>query len=157
MNSSRDKILFWCLIAAEAGGSQAILWNGIPIYRRLLSPGTEGAGSKDFVLVTIVVIVMQVAHWAAFRLRPQLRFRRNVFLGHMLVFVGELSLFLSMPWPWSSVDRGAELDFVLWKILLLVAILFAICTYKYQLGKLGDSIIEGQPDAAAKQTSNASS
>jgi hypothetical protein len=48
------------------------------------------------------------------------------------------------------LDRGAELDFVLWKILLLVAILFAICTYKYQLGKLGDSLIEGQPDAAAK-------
>ena len=34
MNSSRDKILFWCLIFAEAAGSQAILWNGIPIYRR---------------------------------------------------------------------------------------------------------------------------
>ena len=75
MNSSRDKILFWCLLAAEAAGSQAILWNGIPIYRRLLSPGTEGAGSKDFVLATIAVIVMQVAHWVAFRLRPQLRFR----------------------------------------------------------------------------------
>jgi hypothetical protein len=47
-------------------------------------------------------------------------------------------------------DRSAELDFVLWKILLLVAILFAICTYKYQLSKLGESIIEGEPDAAAK-------
>ena len=102
MNSSRDKILFWCLIAAEAAGSQAILWNGIPIYRRLLSAGTEGAGSTNFVLAAIVVIVMQVAHWVAFRLRPQLQFRRNVFLGHVLVFIGELSMFLSMPWPWSS-------------------------------------------------------
>ena len=48
------------------------------------------------------------------------------------------------------IDRGAELDFVLWKVLILVALLFAIFTYKYQLSKLGDSIIEGQPDAAAK-------
>jgi hypothetical protein len=31
-----------------------------------------------------------------------------------------------------------------------VAILFTICTYKYQLSKLGEGIIEGQPDAAAK-------
>ena len=37
MNSSRNKILFWCLIAVEAAGSQVILWNGLPIYRRLLS------------------------------------------------------------------------------------------------------------------------
>jgi hypothetical protein len=46
------------------------------------------------------------------------------------------------------IDSGAELDFVLWKVLILVALLFAILAYKYQLSKLGDSIIEGQPDAA---------
>ena len=46
------------------------------------------------------------------------------------------------------IDRAAELDFVLWKVLILVALLFAIFSYKYQLSKLGDSIIEGQPDAA---------
>ena len=148
MNSSRDKILFWCLIAAEAAGSQTILWNGIPIYRRL-SAGTEGAGSTDFVLATIVVIVMQLAHWVAFRLRPQLRFRRNVFLGYVLVFIGELSMFfINALAVVILIDRAAELHFVLWKVLILVALLFAIFSYKYQLSKLGDSIIEGQPDAA---------
>ena len=151
MNSSRDKILFWCLIAAEAAGSQAILWNGIPIYRRLLSPGTKGAVSEDFVLVAIVVIVMQVAHWIAFRLRPQLRFRRNVFLGYALVFIGELSMFfINALAVVILIDRGAELGFVLWKVVLLVALLFAIFSYKYQLSKLGDSIIEREPDVAAK-------
>ncbi len=151
MNSTRDKILFWCLIAAEAAGSQAILWNGIPIYRRLLSPGTEGADPKNFIRAAIVVIVMQVVHWVAFRLRPHLRFRRNVFLGYVLVFIGELSMFfISALAVVTLIDRGAELDFVLWKVLVLVALLFAIFSYKYQLGKLGDSIIEGQPDAAVK-------
>ena len=151
MNSSRDKVLFWCLIAAEAAGSQAILWNGIPIYRRLLSPGTAGAGSQDFALATIAVIVMQVAHWVAFRLQPQLRFRRNVFLGHVLVFIGELSLFFVNALAVVILfDRGAELDFVLWKLLLLVAILFAICTYKYQLSTLGESLIEGHDSDPAR-------
>ena len=151
MKPSRDKIIFWWLIATEAAGSQAILWNGIPIYRRLLSPGTAGAGSTDFVLATIAVIVMQVAHWSAFRLRRKLQFQRNVFLGHVLVFIGELSLFFINALAVVILfDRGAELEFVLWKVLLLVAVLFAICTYKYQLGKLGESIIEGQPYASAK-------
>ena len=92
---------------------------------------------------------MQVAHWIAFRLRPRLRFRRNVALGHLLVFIGELSLFFINALAVVILfDRGAELEFVLWKLLLLVAILFAICTYKHQLSKLGESIIEGQPDPA---------
>ena len=115
------------------------------------SSGTEGAGSKDFVLATIVVIVMQVAHWVAFRLRPQLRFQRNVFLGYVLVFIGELSMFfINALAVVILIDRAAELDFALWKVLILVALLFAIFSYKYQLSKLGDSIIEGQPDAAGQ-------
>ena len=70
---------------------------------------------------------MQVAHWLAFRLRPRLQFRRNVLLGHVLVFIGELSLFfVSALAVVILFDRVAELDFVLWKILLLVAILFAV-------------------------------
>jgi hypothetical protein len=147
MNATRYKILFWCLLAAEAAGSQVILWNGIPIYRRL-SAGTEGAGSTNFLWAAIVVIVMQVAHWIAFRLRPRLQFRRNVFLGYVLVFIGDLSMFfISALAVVILIDRAAELEFVLWKVLILVALLFAVFTYKYQLSKLGDSIIEGQPGA----------
>ena len=45
---------FWCLL-----GSQVIMWNGIPIYRRLLSSGTEGAGAKEFVMTAMAIIVRQ--------------------------------------------------------------------------------------------------
>jgi hypothetical protein len=63
--------------------------------------------------------VIQIAHWLAFRLRPQLRFRRNVLVGHVLVFIGELSLFyINALAVVILFDRGAELDFVVWKILL---------------------------------------
>ena len=157
MNAAREKILFWCLIATEGAGSQAIMWDGMPIYRRLLSPGTQGADAMDFVLTAVVVIVMQVAHWLAFRLRPRLQFRRNVLLGYVLVFIGELSLFfVSALAVVILFDRGVELQFVLWKVLLLMTILFAICCYKYQLGKLGESIIDEPPDPTAKRSSNAS-
>ena len=156
MNASFDKILFWCLIVTEAAGSQTVMWNGIPIYRRLLSPGTQGAEPIDFVLTAVVIIVMQVAHWLAFRLRPRLQFRRNVLLGYLLVFIGELSLFfVSALAVVILFDRGAELDFVLWKIMLLLAILFAVSSYKYQLSKLGESIIDGPADVTAKWSSNA--
>jgi hypothetical protein len=65
------------------------------------------------VLAIVAVIVMQVAHWIAFRLRPQLRFRRNVLVGHVLVFIGELSLFFIDALAVVILfDRGAVLDFV---------------------------------------------
>jgi len=69
----------------------------------------------------------------------------------VLVFIGELSMFfINALAVVILIDRAAELDFVLWKVLILVALLFAIFSHKYQLSKLGDSIIEGQPDAVAK-------
>ena len=157
MNPSHARVLFWSLLVAEAAGSQTIMWHGLPIYRRLLLPGTEGASARDFVFTAIVVIVMQIAHWLAFRLRPRLQFRRNILLGYLLVFTGELSLFfVSALAVLVLFDRSAELDFVLWKVLILVAALFAIFSYKYQLSKLGDSLIEGQPDATTTWSSNAS-
>ena len=68
-------------------------------------------------------------------------------LGHALLFIGELSLFFINALAVVILfDRSAELEFVLWKVLLLVAILFAICTYKYQLSELGGRIIEGEVD-----------
>jgi hypothetical protein len=47
-------------------------------------------------------------------------------------------------------DRGAQLDFALWKILVLVAILFAICAYKVSTQRTRRELIEGEPDAAEK-------
>jgi len=48
-----------------------------------------------------------------------------------MFFIGALAVVILF-------DRGAELAFVLWKMLLLVAILFAICTDRYQLSKLAE-------------------
>ena len=129
---------------------QVILWNGIPIYWRLLSPGTEGAGSGDFALATIAVIVMQAAHWAAFRLRPHLRFRRNVLLGHVLLFIGELSLFfinaLAVVILFDRSGRSSNSSFgkssCSWRSSSRIR------TDKYQLSELGGSIIEGEPEGA---------
>ena len=73
------------------------MWNGLPIYRRLLSQGTEGARSSDsgpdyYCGHRHAVSLIGVR----FRVRPQLRFRRNVFPGHALSFIGETSMFLSV-------------------------------------------------------------
>jgi hypothetical protein len=149
MESSRYKILFWCFIAAEAAGSQIIIWDGLPIYRRLLSDGVEGGATKDFVLALSAVVLMQIGHWLAFRLMPHLHFRRNVVLGHVLVCIGELSLFFASALAVVIVfDRFSELDVAPWKLLILAAILFAVCCYKHQLETLAEAMINAPAGAA---------
>ena len=153
MNRARDRILFWCFLAAEATGSQIILWKGIPIYRRLLSAGTQGAGTGDFVLAAVAVLLMQVGHWSAFRLKPRLQFRRNVLLGHILICIAELSLFFASALAVVILfDRMGELHFTLWKAIILLAILFAICCYKHLLSGIGDLMIESELKTVPKQT-----
>jgi hypothetical protein len=116
MNSSRDRLTFWCCIAAEAAGSQIILWKGIPVYWRL-------------------------------------QFRRNVLLGHVLFCIGEMSLFfVNALAVVVLLDRFVELQFVLWKVIVLLAILFAICCYKHQLATVGELMIESEFKTVPKET-----
>ena len=155
MNSSRDRLTFWCCIAAEAMGSQIILWKGIPVYRRLLSGGTQGS-TGDFVWAIVAVLLMQVGHWLAFRLKPRLQFRRNVLLGHVLLWIAELSLFFANALAVVIlIDRFADLQFVLWKVIVLLAILFAICCYKHQLATVGELMIESEFKTVPKETPGA--
>ena len=156
MNRNRDRILFWCCIAAEGAGSQIILWKGIPIYRRLLSDGAQGGGTADFVWAVVAVLLMQVGHWLAFRLRPRLQFRRNVVLGHVLNYIGELSLFFANALAVVILfDRMGELHLTVWKVIILMAILFAVCCYKHQLAALGDLMIESELKTVPKETPSA--
>ena len=95
MNPSRDKIVFWSLVAVQAAGAITILWNGIPVYRQLLAPGPQSAELGTFALAIAAVLLMQAAYWLAFRIQPRLRFQKHVLLGHVVLCFGELSFFFA--------------------------------------------------------------
>ena len=162
MNPSRDKTVFWCLLAVQAAGGNIILWKGIPVYRRLLTPGPQGADFGTFALALGAVFFMQVGYWLAFRIQQRLRFQKNVLLGHMLLCLGELSFFFANALAAVILfERLEEVVLVPWKLVVLAAILFAVFCYKHQLETLGERMIEGEPDsvdqanAPSKGTSDA--
>lgn len=141
-----ERTLFWLLVVVQAIGCQIILWAGLPVYHRLLAGGSQGATDGQLAAVLLAVAMMQSAHWTAMRLKPRLRFRRNVVLGHFVVFIGELSLFFINALAVVVIfDRFDELKFNFWKMLLLAGMLFAVCSYKYHVGSLGERLIEGDP------------
>jgi len=151
INSSRDKITFWCLFAAQAAGAQIVLWVGLPIYRSLLSDRPSGAYAREIAIVIAAVTIMQAAYWYAYHVQPRLRFRRNIVLGHVLLWLGELCFFF--PSALAAVilfDRLKEARLVPWKLCVLASMLFAMLCYKHQLETLGETMLEtgtGREDA----------
>jgi hypothetical protein len=148
MKASSNEILFWCLLAVQFAGMQMILWGGLPIYQHLLTPGRHGASAADVAIALAAVIVMQAAHWPAARLRQALRFQRNVVLGHILNWLGELSIFFTAALCTLIVFNGfGEAALALWKLFGLAAVTFAVSAYKYQIMSVGGAMIEGDRGA----------
>lgn len=123
-----------------------MLWTGIPAYLRLRT--SAGAATlTEFALGLAAAVLMQMTYWPAYALQQHLRFRRNVVLGHVLVVIGEVSLFFTAALATVvAFDRFGEGEWVPWKLLILAAILFAASCYKRQLKALGESLIESPPD-----------
>ena len=142
MTGSKDRILFWCLLVAQSAGCQVIIWGGIPVYQRLRSGAPEGASAWEIALALFAVVVMQIAHWLAYPLKQRLQFRHNAFLGQVLVWIGELSLFFAAALTSLILfDRLGELVLMPWKFLLLGAILFAVTCHKQQILSVGEEMI----------------
>jgi len=159
MNRSRDRILFWFLMAAQMAGSQVLIWVGIPVYQRLHSAGGGGVSPQEIAIGLAATVLMQVAHWLSLPLKRRLRFRRNVLLGHVLGMIGEFSLFFSAALAtFTLFDRFGELNLGPLKLFTLAAMLFAVSSYKYQLMSLGEAMIEAEPEQtnpSAKETPDA--
>jgi hypothetical protein len=93
-----SKVLFWCAIAVQVAGAHIIIWDGRPLYQQLVTGATNVGSPKDYALDFTAIVIMQVGYWAAYRLQPHLRFRRNVPVGHLLCCIGEVSSFLLPLW-----------------------------------------------------------
>ena len=150
MKPPGDDTLFWLLLTVQFAGTQMILWGGLPIYHRLLTPGGHGASATEIAIAVAAVMVMQAAHWPAERLRRTLRFQRNVIFGHILNWLGELSIFFTAALCTIIVfNRIGEGPLALWRLFGLAAVTFAVSAYKYQIMSVGGALIEGDSGAGA--------
>lgn len=142
-STSRDTLLFAALVVVQVVASQFILWTGLPVYRRLMTDSVEAAGTRELLLAIAAATTMQIAYWFAFRLQQRLVFRRHLVLGHGLLCLGEGSFFFASALAAVVLfERSAQPQFVAWKVLVLVAILFAAFCLKHQLETLGRQMVD---------------
>ena len=140
---------FCFLLLLEAIGSQIILWRGLPLYQRLHSEPTQGASPAELLIAIAAVVLMQTAHWLAVPLLPKMTLPRKPVTGYALVAIGECSLIFATAFTaFIFFDLYGELSYSPWKVLILLAILYASNCYKHILGLIGDKLIGGEPGTA---------
>jgi len=154
MNGSPTKALFWSAIIAQVTGAQVFFWDALPDYRELTAGEVVAGTPKDFVVAVFGLVIMQSAYWYGRRLQPEVRFRRRVVLGHVLLCISEVSFFfVSALATVAMFDHWRRSQFVLWKLMLLATAIFAFFCYKRQLASVGDALLEAQSEHAGKATS----
>ena len=132
-------VLSWLLFAAESAGALMILWNGVSIHRRLLMEHTtQQADPRVFVFGALAVVLIQSAYWIRLRYFAPPRFNRRLVLGHAIQFLGRLSfVFIGGMFGVVFFTQFEALEFSVWKVLFLLAILFSLFCYTLDLDRLG--------------------
>ena len=128
-------------------------WDALPDYRELTAGEVVAGTPKDFVVAVFGLVIMQSAYWYGRRLQPEVRFRRRVVLGHVLLCISEVSFFfVSALATVAMFDHWRRSQFVLWKLMLLAAAIFAFFCYKRQLASVGDALLETKAEHAGQTT-----
>ena len=127
-----------------------ILWNGVPIHQRLLMGHTaQQADPRIFVLGAVAVILIQSAFWIRLRCLPPLQLKRQLVLGHVIQFLGRLSfVFIGGRFGVVFFVRFEALEFSVWKVLFLLALLFSLFCYTLDLDRLGKGFSEAVAEPA---------
>src|SRR5215471_10464395 len=120
------KTLYWTLFGIESAGMVFILYEALPLYRRLIrGPGGEQPGSRLLLPGLLAVVVMQVSYWTKRRVRPPIA-GRSVFLGHILLFLSRLIfIFAGALLSLVLLTRSADTRTSPLGIAILVAVTFA--------------------------------
>ena len=63
------------------------------INERVITVSKAVGTPRDFAVAVLGLVIMQAAYWSGRRLQPHVRFRHRVVLGHVLLYVSEVSFF----------------------------------------------------------------
>jgi hypothetical protein len=138
--STTSVYVLFCLL--ELAGLSCIFWDGIPIYRALVHV-EQVATRTDGRIMLVAAGAIQLSYWYCLRHAPPFAIVRNVFFGHVILFVSRLvfvfgsSLFALVAYRYSDV-----LDFSPRRIFIFVAVLFSLFCISRHLEGIGNQMVK---------------
>jgi hypothetical protein len=138
-----DRIwLYYSLLFVQTAGLAIILWQGVPVYRRVIA-GSEGpnAESRAIILAIVAVGLIQGAYWLRTAIIPSLALPRNIFVSHIVLFLGRLSfIFGAALFTAVMYYRFPELEKSIPRLFVLIAVLFSLFCYSLELEWLASEL-----------------
>jgi hypothetical protein len=134
-------------LTLEVAGMALILWDGLPIYRHLMTL-EQVTTTADIAVMWTAVAAIQFSYWYMLRHEAPFRFPRQVFLAHILLFVSRLgfvfasSLFALVVYRYSDAFVAHPS-----RVLLFVAVLFSVFCFSRHLEAIGALMLKGRQNA----------
>ena len=126
--------LYFLLLFIQTSGLAVLIWQGAPAYRRIIAEPGSSAEARTLMLAALAVGLMQGAYWLRTTRIPSLPLPPNLFLNHVLLFVGRLSFLLGTAlFTAVMYYRLPDLEKSLPRLAVLVASLFAMFCYSLEL------------------------
>jgi hypothetical protein len=134
----------WLLL--ELLGVAVLIWNGLPIYRMMLSaPDSQIQRPGNLILALVASALIQIGYWYRYYGHtPVLRWE-NAFVGHVVLFISRLA-FLFAASAFSYVFIAANVNFEVSGLRYLVFFvgLFSLFCFVLELESLGRAMCERQ-------------
>jgi len=142
------------LLAAEAVCVIIIYWQGLPIYRTLISnQEAHEPQQQAFVWVVVASILIQAAYWSRYRRPGPTMTARKPVAGHLLLFASRLLfLFAGAVFSYLFIAKRLENQLPLIRYVGILFALFSVFCFTREvelMGKrlMGNPLSESNPAA----------
>ena len=144
MDANWKAAQYMSCLALEVAGMALILWDGLPIYRHLMTL-EQVTTTADIAIMWTAVFAIQFSYWPMLRHEAPFRFPRQVFLAHILLFVSRLSfVFASSLFALVVYRYSDAFVFRPSRLLLFIAVLFSVFCVSRHLEGMGAVLLRGQ-------------
>jgi hypothetical protein len=143
-----DRVLsygFFFLIGTA--GIILILWDGIPIFRKLVQFQRVSTVNDEIIWLTAIALI-QFAYWKCLRHDPPFDIPRRPFLAHIILFVSRLIfIFVSGVFSFVVYRYSDRFDLTFARSSLVIAIMFSVFCFSRYLEKIGGLMQTGYRSA----------
>jgi hypothetical protein len=128
---------FWALFAVQCAATAVVLYNGIPFYRNLLL-ARQSADLQLYAMAVLCTVAGQLGYWLAMPIRSHANIHGPRPVGHLMLFAGRLVFtFASAMFTVVFYVKFDDLDIRVWKLALLLGLLFSLFCFTLQIEWLG--------------------
>jgi hypothetical protein len=130
----------WLIL--ELFGVVLLIWHGLPIYRAMLSdpPSQIGYGG-NLIWALVASMLIQAAYWYRYYDKSPALPPRNVFVGHIVLFISRLSfLFATSSFGYIFITGNIDLEVSGLRYLVFFVGLFSLFCFVQELDRIGKAL-----------------